>query len=247
MPFGDRLWLWADPSDIIEREVFLTGGYDGPTAKFMASLLRPGDVYVDVGAHVGCHVLHAAALVGPAGEVVAVEPNPSSVARLRRNLALNDLHDRVRVIERAASDRRGDAALFFSDDPNNSGGASLGGQASPTSSIAVQCDTLDTLIPDDLVRRTALIKLDVEGHEPRALAGASRLLDRSPAVIFECNGEETCELLLAAGFALHALEADGGLRPIPRAGVSGLVQPGQGRNVLALVPGSAVADRIALH
>src|SRR5207248_8868819 len=110
--------------------------YERATAGVIAAALRPGDVYVDVGAHVGCHTLVAARVVGPAGLVVAVEPNPPSASRLRRNLALNGFEARAQVLEVAASDGPGTALLYPSDDPTNSGGASLGGQATPTPGVA---------------------------------------------------------------------------------------------------------------
>lgn len=49
----------------------------------LAELLRPGDVFYDVGANVGYFTIIAARLVGPEGRVVAVEPQPEAVKRLQ--------------------------------------------------------------------------------------------------------------------------------------------------------------------
>ncbi|KAK9811143.1 hypothetical protein WJX73_006362 [Symbiochloris irregularis] len=49
--------------------------------------LRAGDTVVDVGANVGLFTLQAADIVGPQGQVVAVEPSPDAHTALLENLA----------------------------------------------------------------------------------------------------------------------------------------------------------------
>src|SRR5687767_2246787 len=64
---GVRLKL--DPSSANSESV-LAGRFERPLLDFVLPRLRPGDVCVDVGAHVGYWTVPLAAAVGPAGRVV---------------------------------------------------------------------------------------------------------------------------------------------------------------------------------
>lgn len=76
----------------------------------MAERLKPGDVFVDVGANIGYFSLLASKLVGPGGRVVAIEASPEVFDLLRRNLELNKAHN-VRAVNVAISDREGSLQL----------------------------------------------------------------------------------------------------------------------------------------
>jgi hypothetical protein len=52
-------------------------------------LLRPGDVFIDVGAHVGFHALVGRSVVGATGLVIAVEPQPYNSFKILRNFRAN--------------------------------------------------------------------------------------------------------------------------------------------------------------
>ena len=84
---------------------------DAPQPSCSATSSQPGDRCVDVGANVGVHTVRLARLVGPDGEVIAIEPDPDVVRRTQRNVALNGLAN-VRVISAAASDRAGEMRLY---------------------------------------------------------------------------------------------------------------------------------------
>ncbi len=81
----------------------LYGSLKAQVAQLFASLIQPGGRCVDVGARIGLHTVRLAKLTGPAGEVIAVEPDPDMARRAARNIALNGLAN-ARVIPAAASD-----------------------------------------------------------------------------------------------------------------------------------------------
>lgn len=180
--------------------------------------LSPGDLFLDAGSHVGIYALGAASRVGERGRVVAIEPTPATVAKLRRNVALNHQQDRIEVAALAISDRPGTVEFvvtgtsmmnsIFSGRPN--GQSRTGGDEQR---IVVETRTLDSYF--DGQRRTT-VKIDTEGHEIRALAGAPRLLASSARVFVELHpwawtspAEGWAELLaLAAASGRHPVRLD---------------------------------------
>ena len=241
------LRVWADPSDIVERPAWLFGTYEPDVADIFERTLRTGDVALDIGAHAGLHTVVLAAMVGVTGRVVAFEPNPRSVRRLRRNIELNGFGDSVLIWEIAASDAEGVGTLHLSDDQANSGGASLGGQRVPTSSIDVQRRRIDACVPADLASRVRVAKIDVEGHEPAVLAGATGVLSAQPAVVFEHNTLAVPAALRADGYRIYGpLRLNEPLVEVDAANDCQPPLPGAGVNMVAVVPGSVAAIRLGL-
>jgi FkbM family methyltransferase len=135
--------------------------------------LRPGDIFVDVGANIGCLTLFASQLVGNSGHVFSIEPHPRTVSYLRGNVALNR-RTNITVIHAAIGDHKGSVCLSDrrSDDQNRVVEAG----------VPVQLDTLDSLLPDVHIR---LLKIDTEGFELFALRGAQRTLQNTDLVYVE--------------------------------------------------------------
>lgn len=61
---------------------------ESPMLKDLLSNLRPHDVFYDVGAHIGLYTCLAVNRL-PDENVVAFEPNPDNLAKLRSNLRYN--------------------------------------------------------------------------------------------------------------------------------------------------------------
>jgi len=140
-------------------------------APVLDGLLPDGGVVVDVGAHVGRWALR---LARKASRVIAVEPNPATVAVLRAHIALNDVHN-VDVLEAAAWDCHTRLSL---SDPN--------GKITGGSTHVIEGDDVDALPLDDVLATVNpdLIKLDVEGADLHALRGMRNTLARCKPVLF---------------------------------------------------------------
>ena len=79
----------------------------GPLLNALPRLLTPGSVFVDVGANVGFLSILAARLVGPEGRVIAFEPHPGAVERLRLGVAANGVGGTVEVTAAACGAQDG--------------------------------------------------------------------------------------------------------------------------------------------
>src|SRR5581483_3209222 len=132
-----------------------------------------GSNCIDVGANVGPVTLALARQVGPTGRVLAIEPGPPYVARLRRNLQVNPrLKDRVVILQSGISETEG--SLLWRPDPVhpfNAGLSHVHGTAVP-GEVRVPVTTLDTAIAQQKWDRVDFIKIDVEGMELEVLRGA---------------------------------------------------------------------------
>jgi predicted RNA methylase len=79
------------------------GVFEPVLSEFILRHVREGDVCVDAGANVGYFTLLLASAAGRGGKVVAIEAAPGNVRRLRENLGINEVSDRVRVVEAACA------------------------------------------------------------------------------------------------------------------------------------------------
>jgi FkbM family methyltransferase len=171
------------------------GFYEPETTVLLGSVLKPGDVFVDVGAHVGYFSVLAASLVGPTGQVVSFEPEPGNYAQLIEHIRLNGL-THVLPIHCAAGAEEGVFDLHCNAD--NDGGHALWdvrhhpyndrSRAAPRSH-PVFVVTLDRVLGAVTPGRIKAIKVDVEGNEHAVLRGARRTLEthQVPFVIAEVN------------------------------------------------------------
>ena len=117
----------------------------------------------------------------------AFEPHPANRARLIDHLRDNQLIERVRVHEAALSDRSGVATIHMPvQGAANHGMASLFSPAGESEAVEVPTVRVDEAIAG---ARPRLIKIDVEGAEPLAVAGMAGLVqvERPPAIIAEYN------------------------------------------------------------
>jgi FkbM family methyltransferase len=204
-----------------------------PLAAFLAAELRPGSAFLDIGANLGMFSLLAARLVGPSGTVVAFEPDPSTFESLARTIALNRLAH-VRAYNVALSDHGRRARLLRARDgcahsllPEAPGrGGRYCGDAT------VEVSTLDDVATRCDLGAISVVKIDVEGEEPRTVAGMLRTLERAsfPPVWCEVRGPagstrapDTFAAVLRqlAPLGYRAYRWNGAARPVDVAAVRG--------------------------
>jgi FkbM family methyltransferase len=154
-----------DISDVIAEQE--RGIYDEEYCR-----IHPGDVVLDVGAHVGAFARHALKL--GASRVIAIEPVPINIECLRRNLKSEIEAGRVIIYSKGVWDK--DDFLEMSIFPGSAGAASFVKMNSGESAIKLPLTTLDKLAGELGLTRIDFIKMDIEGAERRALRGAQQIL-----------------------------------------------------------------------
>ncbi len=176
------------------------------TSNVVRHILKPGDVYINVGANFGYYTLLGAQLVGRQGTVYAIEANPHVFTYLVKSVYWGGYPDVVKAYNVAAYSSDGDE-LTLQFDPQFIGGGSVmaghdfGGTLHASlwrgenirqtldahnrfahrglfCTVHIDSTKLDTLIGDQVSPR--LLHMDIEGAEADALLGAAQMLAQHP-------------------------------------------------------------------
>ncbi|MCD9594165.1 FkbM family methyltransferase [Streptomyces solisilvae] len=167
----------VDTQDLIQRYLYLFGVWEPHMTRWLQRRLKPGDVFVDVGANIGYYSVLASRLVGGSGKVVAVEASPTFLRLLQRHARRNGCAN-IRTVNAAVSDRE-ELLTFILASSRNMGANSVvpyDGPAESTFEIAAR--PLPDLLTEDEITRARVIKVDVEGAEGGVVRGLVPLLDR---------------------------------------------------------------------
>jgi len=171
---------------LAEYKLLFFNRYEKAIADLIQSVVKPGDVCIDVGANIGAITLKLAFAAGPEGKVFAVEPHPHMVERLRANIELNRMNN-VSIIPFALSDTPGTASLYAAEsDYYHQGRSSLACSHGLTNEIAVEKITGKMLQEQIADRPVGFLKIDVEGHDLIVLKELSDIIERDrPHLVFE--------------------------------------------------------------
>jgi FkbM family methyltransferase len=176
-----------DLTEYVQAYLYVFGSYELPSMKIVRSILSNGGVMIDVGAQIG-YVTLEGATASPNVHVIAVEPESKNIARLQRNVGLNNFTN-VSIEQTALGSSEGVLRLYLSNDENAGTHSALSENANVSDSyIEVPVQRMD-----DLVRRRALtavdiIKIDVEGFEEEVLAGSTATIEQfAPTFLIELS------------------------------------------------------------
>jgi FkbM family methyltransferase len=189
------LRLDLDLRDNLQAVLYYAGRYEPAVRRFLLSELRQGDVVLDVGANIGLHALTAAKRLRElgGGRVIAFEPADDCLAKLRAAAARNGLQ--VDVVPAALGEREYYATLRADSryDEADAGVRSLYGDGAIVQEVPV------VRLDNYALGRLDVVKLDIEGAEISALAGAAHTLTRlrPRAVLVEDKRSESSARLHA--------------------------------------------------
>ncbi|MEB3189647.1 MAG: FkbM family methyltransferase [Snowella sp.] len=239
---------WSlDLREGIDLAIYL-GVYEPETIKALQSLVKSGDIVLDIGANIGAITLPLANLVGVAGQVIVFEPTAWAYGKLEKNLSLNsNLIDRIKAEQIMLLDEgKEPPSLIYSswslvNEEDELTHPTHKGRLMTTD--GVRGISLDRYIEENSVEKIDLIKLDVDGYELDVIKGASKTLSRySPRIILELaphvqeEKEQLEDLLFELKSANYRLEDLTSRKPIAmkRQVIEKLCPEGGGINVLAI-------------
>ena len=165
--------MFLDRCDTLD--LAFVGAHEPAVTALLRREVKPGDVAVDIGAHIGYFTLLLSRLVGEKGKVFAFEPDPDNFALLRRNAELNGLRNVV-LESKAVSDAGGRIRLYRAE--GNSGDHRIFDDSGRREAVEVDSVRLDDYFAGSGVR-VDFIKMDIQGAEPGAVRGMEALLRRS--------------------------------------------------------------------
>jgi FkbM family methyltransferase len=164
------------------------GSYGLLIIEVMKRLMKPGGIFVDVGANIGYLSAVAAGIVGKQGQVHCFEPVPKYFERLERLVELNPGHS-ITVNPRAAGETAGNCTIYVTREPGqNTMVPAYKSGPEIVSTLKVPVIRLDSYLQERNINRISLLKIDAEGFELPILKGLQNFLEGSkqrPAIICE--------------------------------------------------------------
>lgn len=208
-------------------DIYLTGGKTHSSeirlARYMIKNLKPGDSFLDIGAHFGYFTLLADSLVGDTGKVYAIEPARETFAILKENVGG---HVNIRIFHNAVSDRNEGVSFYefpvlYSEyntlEPDKFLKEGWAKKYNPQKT-EVQAVTIDGFLQvNDFT--PAMIKIDVEGAEVQAVSGGKKTwTEISPVLVMEFLDEgysgtytTAASVMYSCGYKSFIINEDGTL------------------------------------
>jgi FkbM family methyltransferase len=206
--------------DLLEQYLYFFGVWEPNLTAWVSERMRPGDVFVDVGANVGYFSLLASTLVGQAGAVVAIEASPVVFDRLLANVTRNGARN-VRALNVAASDDERELTLYFGPKYHTGVSSTITPDLSANGQAIVQGRPLAGILEPGEIARARFVKIDVEGAEWSVVSGLLPILDRTRGDLELCvevsperlalqgrSAAEVLEMFERFGFHPYSLEND---------------------------------------
>ncbi|MGY4535760.1 FkbM family methyltransferase [Mucilaginibacter sp. UYNi724] len=200
---NSKLWVWKGLTGATGN--IYCGLHEFEDMAFLLHLLRPDDLFIDIGANIGSYTMLASAEAG--ANTIAIEPIPQTFGYLTQNIALNNIGNKATALNIGLGKEKGVLKFTKTYDTANHVATDA-----DTDVIKVNVDTLDNILNG---KTPVLLKIDVEGFESEVLNGAANTLKSIglKAIIIELNGagsnfgfdEETIhQRLLTHGFKVVA-------------------------------------------
>lgn len=164
------------------------GLHDFEDMGFLLHFLRPGDLFIDIGANVGSYSILASGVTG--ATTISIEPVLQTFGILKENIRINNLAEKVTALNIGIGAKKGILSFTQNFDTVNhviidKPGKENGGE---TTMVQVPVETIDHLLVDK--KTPLLLKIDVEGFEQEVINGAAGVLgdENLKAIIIELNG-----------------------------------------------------------
>jgi FkbM family methyltransferase len=214
--YRNKFLLLLEIEDWIQQNLYFLNEYEEREIRFVERYLKPGDVFIDVGAHIGLFSLVASGKIGQEGTVYSFEPTKKNLNSLQNHIEINQLRNII-TEPLAISDKEQELNLFLDESKMNSG-AATSYTDSFTKKETVFSVSLDHYFSNKKVPAVKLIKIDIEGGEYLALLGMRNILKKDkPALLIEINpqahyGQDNLETFLSGlGYKKYYISEDNSL------------------------------------
>lgn len=232
-------FLMKSHGDHIENDLYWRGygqGWERMSLQVWGKLAPHAQTIIDVGAHSGVYALAAKAL-NPKATVAAFEPLESSYRRLKANVALNGFD--IDAVSMAVSDSTGDGVLYHAPGGRHELASLDRSAESDVVETTIRTTRLDDYARANDLKSVDLMKIDIEGHELRAIRGLGDWLGRAKPsllveVLTEDSGAAVWELVRPHGYEAYRISDTEGLQ----AETSIRAKQGKDRNYLLCQPGA---------
>lgn len=215
--WGDKLSFYLP-----EGYAILSYGFFEPNlTNFFVRFLKEGDIFLDIGAHVGYYSSLGSRLVGEKGQVHSFEPTPRTFKSLEQNTSnMNN----VTINNRAVMDS--ETEIEFSDyGPKYSAFNSFKNREvsylSQPTKIKIKTISIDKYCAEKSIAPT-LIKIDAEGAEHIILKAMENILKNTrPLITIEVAGgdewvdnrQKSVQILTENDYLPYEATLDGYLKP----------------------------------
>jgi len=178
LDYGNFLLLNNVSLDHVQNAVASGNRWEPDIMSLCEKYVKPNTTVVDIGANIGTFTVRLSQLVGPAGVVIAFEPQRYICQQLCANLFLNDIRN-VFTYQLAISNKESEVVLTpINYDYGAPGEVRIHGEGGER----VKCVPLDMFELTDV----SLIKIDVERYEPFVFTGAQNTIETNrPVILFE--------------------------------------------------------------
>lgn len=207
--------LWSFVGDEFETDLL----------EFVDRTVKPGDVFVDVGANIGIYSVHASVAAGPDGKVISFEAHPLTAQVFRENVVLNAATN-ITLINAAVGAESGTLEMLYGRGDSGSTHVAVNADRS---TVSVPVVTLDDNLAEMGISRVDYLKIDVEGFEPFVLRGARATIAANPGMTIQTEIDrrhlaryglspgDVFDLLREMGLTPHKVSSDGSLAAIDHA------------------------------
>ena len=224
LPNGKKMTVGRDAGIGLASLLFWHGldGYEPETSRTLRSLFEHATTFIDVGANCGLY-----SILGPLWnsnlQVIAFEPIPAIFEKLKKNVRLNQLENRVQCENLALSSRSGRSTLFLprheGRDPETTG--TLAAESWQAKKGSPQLD-IETVRFDEYEEshplQVDLVKIDVEDFEADVLEGMQTTIRRDrPFIVCEVlprthRNQRTREIVEALHYQPYWITPNGYVR-----------------------------------
>jgi len=186
-PYQQNLKIKLHIDEWIQQQIYFLDVFDERGIRFLQNHLNPGDIFLDIGANIGCYTLAASKMVTDTGKVYAFEAISGVFEKLTYNANINKLQNVV--LENKAIYSKEDTLTFYVSARENMGMSSIfrhdteSGQTETVKAISV-----DQYVTEKNIQKINVIKIDIEGAEMFALKGMTKTLQNlKPLVMIELS------------------------------------------------------------